>query len=98
MPFYLLKPGRETRINIKFSANLKTLEVLSAPEGWTTNVHRANSYVAVTPPANATMGLGELRLQGTDENGLVYLAIARVSVKGSGLPTRQACSSSTKET
>lgn len=25
MPFYLLKPGRETRINIKFSANLKTL-------------------------------------------------------------------------
>lgn len=84
IPFYLLKPGRETRINIKFSANLKTLEVLSAPEGWTTNVHRANSYVAVTPPANATMGLGELRLQGTDENGLVYLAIARVSVKGSG--------------
>ena len=84
MPFYLLKPERETRINIKFSANLKTLEVLSAPEGWTTNVHRANSYVAVTPPANATMGLGELRLQGTDENGLVYLAIARVSVKGSG--------------
>lgn len=83
-PFYLLKPGRETRINIKFSANLKTLEVLSAPEGWTTNVHRANSYVAVTPPADATMGLGELRLQGTDENGLVYLAIARVSVKGSG--------------
>ena len=41
-------------------------------------------YVAVTPPANATLGLGELRLQGTDENGLVYLAIARVSVKGSG--------------
>ena len=62
------------------------------------NVHRANSYVAVTPPANATMGLGELRLQGTDENGLVYLAIARVSVKGSGFATRQACSSSTKET
>ena len=43
----------------------RQLEVLSAPEGWTTNVHRANSYVAVTPPANATMGLGELRLQGT---------------------------------
>lgn len=83
-PFYLLKAGKQTNLKIKFSSDLKNLEVISKPEGWTTNVHRPDKYVAVTPPADAAFGIGEIRLQGIDKNGLVYLAIARVSIEGSG--------------
>lgn len=83
-PFYLLKAGKQTNLKIKFSSDLKNIEVVSKPEGWTTNVHRPDKYVAVTPPADAAFGIGEVRIQAIDKNGLVYLAIARVSVEGSG--------------
>lgn len=84
-PFYLLKlNGRATNLSFSYSSDLKNIEVVGQPEGWRTNIHLPGKYVAVTPAADAVCGIGEIRLQATDKNGLIYLAIAKVSVEGSG--------------
>lgn len=79
---FVFKAGERQRLKIKFSSDIKSMEVISVPEGWTTNIHRPDKYVEVVAPENALYGIGEIRLQGVDTKGLVYLAIAKVSIAG----------------
>ncbi|WP_236264034.1 DUF5074 domain-containing protein [Dysgonomonas sp. Marseille-P4677] len=81
-PSFVFKAGERQRLKIKFSSDIKSMEIVSVPKGWTTNIHRPDKYVEVVAPENALYGIGEVRLQGIDKKGLVYLAIAKVSIAG----------------
>lgn len=81
-PSFVFKPGQAQKLRIKF-ANIKSMEVISKPEGWTTNIHVPDKYVNVVA-AQQGYGIGEIKLQGIDKNGLIFLAVARVSLAGSG--------------
>ncbi|GAB6122088.1 DUF5074 domain-containing protein [Dysgonomonas termitidis] len=74
--------GQAQRLRIKF-ANIQSMEVISKPEGWTTNIHIPDKYVNVVA-AQSGYGIGELKLQGIDKNGLTYLAVVKVSIAGKG--------------
>ncbi|MBB4035638.1 hypothetical protein GGR21_001531 [Dysgonomonas hofstadii] len=74
--------GQAQRLRIKF-ANIQSMEVVSKPEGWTTNIHIPDKYVNVVA-AQDGYGMGEIKLQGIDKNGLTYLAIVKVSIAGKG--------------
>lgn len=74
--------GQSIRLRFKY-ANLESLEVISKPQGWSTNIHVPDKYVNVVA-ANDGFGLGEIKLQGVDKNGLTYLAIVKVSIAGKG--------------
>lgn len=79
---FVFKAGERQRLKIKISSDIKSIETVSVPEGWITNIHRPDKYVEVIAPENALYGIGEIRLQGIDKKGLVYLAIAKVSIEG----------------
>jgi len=70
------------RLRIKF-ANIQNMEIVSKPEGWVTNIHVPDKYINVVAPASG-YGIGEIKLQGTDKNGLTFLAIVKVSIAGNG--------------
>lgn len=74
--------GQAQRLRIKF-ANIQSMEVISKPEGWTTNIHVPDKYVNIVASQNG-YGMGEVKLQGIDKNGLTYLAIVKVSIAGKG--------------
>ena len=74
--------GQAQRLRIKF-ANIQSMEVVSKPEGWTTNIHIPDKYVNVVASQDG-YGMGEIKLQGIDKNGLTYLAIVKVSIAGKG--------------
>lgn len=81
-PSFVFNPGQAQRLRIKF-ANIESMEIISQPSGWTTNIHRPDKYVNVVAPKNG-YGIGEIKLQGIDKNGLTYLAIVKVSIAGQG--------------
>ncbi len=81
-PSFVFNPGQAQRLRIKF-ANIQSMEIISKPEGWTTNIHIPDKYVNVVAPKEG-YGIGEIKLQGLDKNGLTFLAIAKVSITGSG--------------
>ena len=78
---YSLYAGRENQIPVRISADMQLVEVIAHPEGWTVELNRTEGYVAVTPLLSADRNeTYEVRLQGMDENGLVYLAVARIQL------------------
>lgn len=82
-PFYTVKPGpRGLKMNFKVSDDIKGLEVVEIPEGWTSNIHLPNKYVEIKVPKDTPVNMTVIKLQGVDKNGLIYLAIARVGVAG----------------
>lgn len=78
----VFNPGQAQRLRIKF-ANIQSMEVISKPEGWTTNIHVPDKYVNVVASKDG-YGMGEVKLQGIDKNGLTYMAIVKVSIAGKG--------------
>lgn len=79
-PIVIFRPEEEKRMRIKFS-NMASMEVVTKPEGWRVNLHRADKYVAVKAPKNETAyGVKEIVLRGLDNKGMVFMAVAKVSV------------------
>lgn len=74
--------GQSQRLKFKF-ANIKSIEVVSKPAGWSTNIHIPDKYVNVVAPQDG-YGFGEIKLQGIDKNGLTFIAIVKVSIAGKG--------------
>ncbi len=73
------KPGENKRLRIKF-ANIESMEITSKPEGWRVNLHRPDKYVNVSIPKDATFGVYEVILRGLDKKGLVFMAVAKISI------------------
>lgn len=83
-PSFVFRPGQRQRLKIKFSSDIKSMEIVSLPKGWTANIHRPDKYVEVIAPTTASYGFGEVKLQGIDQKGLTFLAIAKISIAGKG--------------
>lgn len=79
---FVLKPGENKRMRIVFN-NIEQLEVSDYPSGWRVNLHRPDKYVNVSVPANAGFGVYELVLRGLDKKGLVFMAVAKISISSS---------------
>ena len=78
---YSLYAGRANQIPVRISADIQLVEIVAQPEDWIVELNRTESYVAVTPPLGADRNeTYEVRLQGIDENGLLYLAVARIQL------------------
>ena len=74
--------GQSKRLRFKY-ANIQSIEIVSKPEGWVTNIHIPDKYVNVVAATEAA-SIGEIKLQGVDQNGLTFLAIIKVSIAGKG--------------
>lgn len=74
--------GQTQMLRFKYE-NIVSFEIIDQPEGWTTNIHLPNKYVNVVAPSDG-FGMGEIKLQGLDENGQTYLAKVTVTIAGSG--------------
>ena len=78
---YSLYAGRENQVPVRISADMQLVEVIDQPEDWSVELNRVEGYVAITPPLDVNMdNTYEVRLQGMDENGLLYLAVARIQL------------------
>ena len=76
---YTLYAGVENQITVRISKDMQLVEVTAQPDGWTVELNREEGYVTVTPALNVTEGdTYEIRLQGMDESGLLYMAVARI--------------------
>lgn len=80
-PFFVFKVGERKRVKIKF-ANIKSLKIIKKPEGWRANLHEPGRYVELVAPQDASYGIQEVVVRGLDKNGMVFQAIAQVSVSG----------------
>ncbi|MEA4918299.1 DUF5074 domain-containing protein [Proteiniphilum sp.] len=78
----IFNPGQTQQLRFNY-ANVQSLEIISQPAGWATNIHQPQKYVNVVAPANG-YGLGEIKLQGIDKNGLTYVTIVKVGIAGKG--------------
>lgn len=78
----IFNAGQSKRLRFQY-ANVHSIEVVSQPQGWSVNVHVPEKYVNVAANGNL-FGIGEIKLQGIDNNGLIYLAILKVGIAGSG--------------
>lgn len=83
LPFFIFDAGKTRKLKFKVS-NLSTVELIEVPNGWKIFLHLPNKELQITAPINATFGAKEIILRGLDSNGLVYHAIAKVSVAGKG--------------
>lgn len=73
------KPGSNLRLRIKYS-NIDKMEISTKPAGWRINLHRPDKYVMVSIPQDAAFGVYEVVLRGLDKNGLVFMAVAKISI------------------
>lgn len=74
--------GQTQRLRFNY-ANVQSLEIISQPAGWATNIHQPEKYVNVVAPKSG-FGMGEIKLQGLDKNGLTYITIVKVGIAGKG--------------
>lgn len=77
-PFYT--PGTQKKLYYK-SANIGSLEVIEKPGGWTVDLVEEEKYVEVTASPTPTEGTNKIVLRGLDKNGMVFMAIAKISYK-----------------
>ena len=80
-PFFVINGGKSKKLELSF-ANIHSLELLSVPAGWKAFLHVPNKTLEIIAPMDAPYGVKEVVVRGIDKNGLVYLAIAKVSVAG----------------
>lgn len=73
------KPGENLRLRIKF-ANIDKMEITVKPDGWRINLHRPDKYVNVSIPQDAKFGVYEIVVRGLDKKGLVFMAVAKISI------------------
>ena len=81
--FYIIRPNRPNRIKFEVSSDISNITILSSPEGWTTRIVNTdvNKMLEVFFTNTTTYANEEIRIQGIDQNGLTYVAIASVSVQ-----------------
>ena len=80
-PIFVIKAGKSKKLNILF-ANIQSLELIEVPAGWKAFLHVPNRTLEIIAPLEDTHGVKEVILRGLDKNGLVYQAIAKVSLAG----------------
>ena len=80
-PFVVFDAGKGQKLKFKF-ANLHSLELIEAPAGWKVFLHVPQKELEIVAPQDATYGVRDIILRGLDKNGMVYQAIAKVSVSG----------------
>lgn len=78
--FAFYTPDAQKKLYYK-SANIRSLEVVEQPDGWTVELVDNEKYVEVTASPQPTEGTGKIVLRGLDKNGMVFMAIAKVSYK-----------------
>lgn len=78
----IFNPGQTQRLRFNY-ANVQSLEIISQPAGWAINIHQPEKYINVVAPKSG-FGMGEIKLQGLDKNGLTYVTIVKVGIAGSG--------------
>lgn len=78
---YTLFAGIENQVPVRISKDMQLVEVIKDPDGWTVKLNREEGYVTVTPAGDGSgSDSNEIRLQGIDENGLIYLAVAQFQI------------------
>ena len=82
--FQSLTKGRLNKLSFSVSSDIETIDVVKQPEGWAVNIHRPDKYIGVTPPSDVKFGFGEIRIQGIDRNGMIYVALIKVGINGQG--------------
>ncbi|MGV8962656.1 MAG: DUF5074 domain-containing protein [Candidatus Saccharimonadaceae bacterium] len=80
-PFFVFETGKGMVLKFKY-ANVHSLEVIAFPTGWKAFLHIPQKELEIVAPVNATYGVKEVILRGLDKNGMVFQAIAKVSVAG----------------
>lgn len=80
-PFYVLDAGKSVKIKVEFS-NITSLELIEVPVGWKAFLHVPNKELQIVAPKEDSYGVKEVIIRGLDKNGMVYQAIAKVSVSG----------------
>ena len=80
-PFFVIGAGKSKKMKFKF-ANISSLEVIGVPAGWRVFLHIPNKELEIVAPVVATFGVKDVILRGLDANGMVFQAIAKVSVAG----------------
>lgn len=79
LQMFTMQAGSSERFRILFS-NIEQMEVASFPKGWRVNLHRPDKYVSVSVPEDAAFGVYEVTLRGLDKKGMVFMAIAKISI------------------
>lgn len=79
-PAFAFYPQEQRKLHYKLS-NIKSLEVIEQPQGWTVNLVGDEKYVDVTASPQMTENTEKIVLRGLDKNGMVFMAIANVSYK-----------------
>lgn len=78
---YTLRAGACAEIPFRVSGDMQLVEVVAQPDDWTVTLNLAEKTLSVTPVLNASEeDTFEIRLQGVDKNGLLYLAVASIRV------------------
>ena len=80
-PFFVIDGGKSKKLTVSF-ANVHSLELMAVPVGWKAFLHIPNKTLEIIAPMDAPYGVKEIVVRGLDKNGLVYQAIAKVSVAG----------------
>ena len=80
-PFFVIDAGKSIKMKIKVS-NITSLELIQVPTGWKAFLHVPNKELQIIAPMEDTYGVKEVIIRGLDKNGMVYQAIAKVSVSG----------------
>lgn len=80
-PFFVIDAGKSIKMKVKVS-NITSLELIQIPTGWKAFLHVPNKELQIVAPMDDTYGVKEVIIRGLDKNGMVYQAIAKVSVSG----------------
>lgn len=80
-PFFVIDAGKSKKLNIAY-ANVHSLELIAVPTGWKAFLHVPNKTLEIIAPLEASYGTKEVVLRGLDKNGMVFQAIAKVSLAG----------------
>ena len=78
---YTLQAGKATVLPVRISDDMQLVEIAAQPDGWTVGLDVQGKNVSITPSLGSDEEeTYEVRLQGIDEEGLLYMAVARIHV------------------
>ena len=78
---YTLQAGKATVLPVRISDDMQLVEIAAQPDGWTVGLDVQGKNVSITPSLGSDEEeMYEVRLQGIDEEGLLYMAVARIHV------------------
>lgn len=80
---YTLQAGKTTVLPVRISNDMQLVEIAAQPDGWTVELDVREKNVSIIPPLGSDEEeTYEVRLQGIDGDGLLYMAVACIRVSG----------------